>query len=117
MVQPPPTAPSAQVAEAASTATSTQTKVAATTRTMTPAEQAVGTAGTASTTIGRELISELAQSSLARMKSILRLEPSHYSDVLQVNRCACACHAYTMRMPPLHHAHGYAMHAPCTCAG
>ena len=91
VVQPPPTAPSTvDEAGGASTATATAT----TTHTITPAN-AVGNVDSdehcivdepAALTNGREMISKLAESSLARMKSILRLEESHYGDLLQVNR-------------------------------
>ena len=96
VVQPPPTAPSTvdETGGAASTATATATATATTTHTIPPAEAAGMVEADelclvdepAALTNGPEMISELAESSLARMQSILGLEESYYGAPLDVNR-------------------------------
>ena len=103
VVQPPPTAPSTVDEAGGSTATATATASATAATTITPANATTHTitpanaAGKAESdelclvdepalTDGRDMISELAESSLARMQSILGLEESYYGAPLDVNR-------------------------------
>ena len=93
VVQPPPTAPSTvdEAGGSTATATATASTTAANTHTAAPANGKAESdelclVDEPALTNGRDMISELAESSLARMQSILGLEESYYGAPLDVNR-------------------------------